>query len=69
MDSTYENYNHWRAMLTETAGIELNAAYCKERIEALADEKDPSTKALLGAYGSSHRDQIVRWFEQALEEA
>lgn len=69
MNPTYESYAHWRAMMTETAGIELNATYCKERITALSNEKDPSTKAFLTAYGDSHRDRIVSWFEQALSEA
>ena len=69
MNPTYENYAHWRAMMTDTAGISLDAVYCKERIAALSDEKDHSTQAFLRTYGSAHRDQILGWFEQALAES
>ena len=69
MNPTFESYSHWRTMMTETAGLTLDRDYCKERIEALSNEGDPSTLAFLKAYGSAHRDQILRWFEQALSES
>ncbi len=69
MKPTYKSYKDWRSMLTDTAGISLNADYCKERIAALRDEKDASTSAFLRSYGEQHRDQIVRWFEQAAAES
>ena len=69
MEASYESYTHWRAEITAKANVTLDAAYCTERIEALSNEQDPSTKAFLKTYGSAHRDQILRWFEQALGEA
>ncbi|MEM9283936.1 MAG: hypothetical protein AAGA96_19110 [Verrucomicrobiota bacterium] len=69
MNSTYESYAQWRSMMTETAGLNLDPSYCRERIEALSDEKDPSTKSFVKTYGVSHRNQIVRWFQQVIEES
>lgn len=69
MKPTYESYQHWRSMMTDTAGIKLTADYCKERIKALCNENDPTTKAFVRSYGEDHRDQIVRWFEQAAAES
>lgn len=68
MNPTYESYSHWRTMMTETAGLTLDADYCKERISVLTREKDASTVAFINLYGAKHRDQIVRWFEKALAE-
>lgn len=56
-------------MVTEVAKLTLTADYCKERIAALQDENDRSTKSLVDAYGTAHRDQMVGYFEQALAEA
>ena len=69
MNPLYESYAHWRDALTEKTKLTLDAAYCRARVEALSDEGDPSTRALLEAYGTAHRDQILRWFEQALAES
>ena len=69
MNPLYESYAHWRDELTEKAKLCLDAAYCRARIEALSNEGDPSTQSLLKAYGAAHRDQILRWFEQALAES
>ena len=68
MNFSYESYTHWRDEMTQNAGITLDAAYCRERIQSLTNEDDSSTRSLLKAYGSGHRDQMVRWFEQALTE-
>lgn len=69
MSHTYESYGQWRAMITEIAGLTLDATYCKKRIEALSNASDPSTLAFIKAYGAAHRDQIVRWFNQALDDS
>ena len=66
MKANYKNYEDWRTVMTDMAGITLSADYCKERIEALNNDKVPSTKAFVAAYGADHRNQIVKWFEQAL---
>ena len=69
MNPLYESYAHWRDELTEKAKLSLDAAYCRARMEALSNEDDPSTRSLLKAYGAAHRDQVLRWFEQALAES
>ena len=66
MKPTYENYQHWRSAMTNEAGLTLSADYCKERIEALGNDKDASTRAFVDAYGEDHRRQIIQWFEKAL---
>ena len=68
MDFTYESYANWRAEMTENAKLTLDEAYCKSRIEALSNDGDPSTSALLKAYGAAHRDQVLSWFQQTLVE-
>lgn len=69
MNPNFQDYAQWRGMMTDAAGITLDSGYCQERIAALSDEKDPSTRAFLSTYGSAYRDQVVSWFERALEEA
>jgi hypothetical protein len=69
MKQIYQSYEQWRKMVTEVAKLTLTADYCKERIAALQDENDRSTKSLVDAYGTAHRDQMVGYFEQALAEA
>lgn len=69
MNPTYESYSHWRSMMTQTAGLALDRAYCRERIAVLSDEKDPSTRAFIKTYGADHRDRIVRRFEQVIAES
>ena len=68
MNLVFKDYTHWRTTMTEVAGLSLDAGYCKERIEALSNESDSSTQAFIKEYGSSYRDQVVNWFEQALAE-
>ena len=68
MDFTYESYAHWRKEMTEKGGLTLDASYRKDRINALSNDEEASTRALIRAYGSEHRDQMLRWFEQALSE-
>ena len=54
--------------MTEKGGLTLDASYCKDRINALSNDEEASTRSLIRAYGSEHRDQMLRWFEQALSE-
>ena len=69
MEASYKSYAHWRAEIIEKARVTLDADYCKCRMAALANAHDPSTKAFLKAYGEEHRDQVLKWFEQALAES
>lgn len=69
MKPVFENYADWHAAMTEVGGVVLDPAYCKERIAVLSDDSDGSTMAFLSVYGAAHRDQVVRWFEQAIAES
>ena len=69
MKARYENYQQWRTIITNEAGITLTPDYCRERIDALRNDQASSTKALINTYGQEHRKQIITWFEQAMTEA
>ena len=69
MEVSYESYAHWRAEMIEKARLTLDADYCEERIAALANAHDRSTKAFLKAYGVEHRDRVIKWFEQGRAES
>ena len=65
----FESYEAWREAITGRCGLQLTAAYCAGRIRALRDDRDESTVAFVGHYGSSYRDRVVSWFERAAAEA
>lgn len=66
--SLFTNYNDWRNTMIKNAGLTLDHDYCTERIAALQDEGNPTTKSFLKAYGANYRDQVIAWFQQALSE-
>jgi len=66
--SLYQNYQEWREDITTKGGFTLDRAYCEERIAALQNDEEPSTRSFLDAYGDKNRQQIIAWFQQALSE-
>jgi hypothetical protein len=65
----FSNYNEWRRTITGACRMDLTRAYCQERRRALADDRDPSTRDFLKAYGTDYRDRVAAWFRQAESEA
>ena len=61
-------YAEWRRRLEEAAGLPLTQEFIRERIAALRDTADPMTRRFIETYGDSHRQQVIAWFQQALEE-
>lgn len=60
-----KTYEEWRHCITVHCGLELTPEYINERIAALSDEKDFSTKQFTRKYGREYLDQTLSWFKQA----
>jgi hypothetical protein len=65
----FESYEEWHEAITVRCGLRLTADYCRERIDALRDTRDESTRAFITLYGAAYRDRVVSWFERALAAA
>lgn len=61
----FESYEEWREAITRRCGVALTKAYCEERIRALADPKDPATRAFTEFYGEGYLRTVVSWFQRA----
>ena len=59
-----KNYDEWRQVITIKGGIELTPSYTSERLNALKNEKDPSTQNFIKLYGSEYHKHVISWFEQ-----
>ena len=66
---TFPNYYDWRSAITGPCGLTLTADYCRNRIAALADSKNTSTKSFTETYGETYLAQVISWFKQAESEA
>ena len=65
----FETYDEWRDAMTNRCGLPLTATYCDERIQALQNGRDASTKDFVKLYGSAYLDRVVSWFERARRDA
>ena len=65
----FSNYDDWRRTITGVCRLELTRAYCRERLLALADDDEPTTRDFVKAYGNDYRNRVLSWFRQAEEEA
>lgn len=61
----FETFAEWRDALTRRCGIELTPAYARQRLAALRDPADPTTREFTAKYGQAYLDQVVAWFERA----
>lgn len=66
---TFSDFTEWRYAITVRCGLELTAAYCRERLLALADSSIPSTRSFRETYGEEYLTQVIAWFRRAEEEA
>jgi hypothetical protein len=62
----FEDYQEWHEAITVRCGLKLTADYCHERIAALREARDESSRAFVELYGAAYRDRVVSWFERAL---
>jgi len=61
----FESYEEWHDAITRRCGITLTKTYCTERIRALSDPKDPSTRDFVRLYGEAYLRKVISWFERA----
>ena len=60
-----QNYQEWQHCITVECGIQLTPSFIAERISALQNPKDFSTKKFVQIYGPQHLQRVLSWFEQA----
>jgi hypothetical protein len=65
----FSEFHEWRDAITRRCGLELTAAYCAERVQALMDSSVPSTKNFVETYGEDYLRNVISWFRRAGEEA
>lgn len=63
-----ENYDDWKECITEYCGIPLTLAYVEQRIAALRDPTEYSTRRFTEIYGEAYLARVIGWFEQAERE-
>ena len=61
----FETYEEWHEAITERCGLTLTKNYCEERILALSDPKDASTRDFVRLYGESYLRKVISWFRRA----
>lgn len=60
-----KTYEQWQHCIVVECGLELSAQYISQRITALKNDKDQSTKQFLKLYGKEYLEQVIAWFTQA----
>ena len=63
-----ENYADWKECITVYCGIPLTLAYVEQRLSALRDPSDYSTRRFIEIHGEAYLARIIGWFEQAERE-
>lgn len=58
----FETYEEWREAITGRCGLTLTKNYCEERIRALSDPEDASTRDFVRLYGESYLRSAISWF-------
>ena len=62
------NYEEWKHCITVMCGIPLTSEYIDKRIMELNDLNDFRTTQFVQTWGEPHREQTLKWFEQAKTE-
>ncbi|UTW45097.1 hypothetical protein KFE80_12110 [bacterium SCSIO 12696] len=67
MEKTFipNSYEEWRHCITVECRLELTESFISERIAALQNPRDYSTKKFIQLYGQHHLQKVLGWFEQA----
>jgi len=59
------NFHEWRHCIEVKCGIPLTASFILQRIEALSDLNNITTKEFTRLYGEDYRVQVIQWYQQA----
>lgn len=62
------SYPEWRHCIESVCRIPLTPDYIRERLAALADPRDHTTRRFVELYGAGHLQRVRGWFEQALRD-
>lgn len=65
----FSTYQEWREGLTVKCRQPLTAEYAEGRLNALRNDRDKTTREFIKVYGEDYRQQVIRWFERARNEA
>ena len=68
VDTPPETYDDWKECITVYCGIPLTLAYVEQRLAALRDPAEYSTKRFIEIYGEAYLKRVIGWFEQAESE-
>ena len=69
MDNFYfQTFDEWKEALTVRCRIKLTPEYAAERIKALQNPQDRTTREFVKVYGENYLQQVIRWFEKAQAE-
>ncbi|MEM9370563.1 MAG: hypothetical protein AAGA26_05360 [Pseudomonadota bacterium] len=60
-----ETYEDWEHCITVKCDIPLTADFVAERIEALQDMNDHSTRRFIDRWGDAHHKRTLAWFQEA----
>lgn len=63
-----ESYDEWVKCITIKCEIPLTTTFLTERLEKLRDPNEAHTHRYIALYGQQRLDQVIGWFERALEE-
>lgn len=69
MDPIPNTYSEWRDCIEIRCQIPITASYCRERIEDLTQMKSHHATQFRKLYGAEYTQQVLSWFQQALQEA
>jgi len=59
------DYNSWKAMMTNDCKESLTAEFVDERLKVLRSSSDPFTKKFLEIYGKDYLNAVISWYERA----
>jgi hypothetical protein len=65
---TLKSYEDWKHCITVLCGIPLTTPYIEQRLIALRDPSDYTTRKFVATWGEQHRLRVIGWFEQAHQE-
>jgi len=67
-DRPPRSYEEWRHCIEVRCGILLTGDYCRQRVAALADDRDLHTVRFAALYGQPYLEQVREWFQRAHDE-
>ena len=61
------NFLEWKNCIEVNCGIPLTTSFVTKRIAELSDDNNHQTKEFEKLYGTTHRQKVIKWFEQSLQ--